>query len=147
MTAIEDQFAIFLDHQKRYGRQINSISFPATGSMWLGLRVVPDPSCTIRKSAEIISAVIAVTGVNRNDFFSHRRWRSYAEARQIAYWFLRNYTRLSSPQIGRLIGDRDHATILHGIRTVNANPGTFGPRMKAIAGVLRVELPEGCPFQ
>lgn len=45
---------------------------------------------------------------------SARRHARLAMARQfVSYWAMRR-TLLSSPQIGRLLGGRDHTTILHG---------------------------------
>jgi hypothetical protein len=119
----------------------------ATGSMWLGLDTMRGPFSSSRRANEIIRAVRFVTGVSQMDFLGHRRWRHCAESRQIAYWFMRHYTKLSTTQIGHFVGNRDHATVLHGIRRVNSRPRLFGPRIVAIAGVLNVPLPEGMPFQ
>lgn len=53
-------------------------------------------------------------GVTRNEIRSRRRHQRVVLPRQfIAYWCCR-LTSLSTPQIGRLMGGRDHTTILHG---------------------------------
>lgn len=55
-------------------------------------------------------------GFTRNDLYSDRRNRRLVFARQfIAYWACR-LTTLSMPQIGKLMGGKDHTTILHGTR-------------------------------
>jgi chromosomal replication initiator protein len=41
------------------------------------------------------------------------------EARQISHYFARKYTYLSCAKIGAAIGGKDHATVLHSIKTVN----------------------------
>lgn len=46
------------------------------------------------------------------------RTRHIAWARQEAYWLLRRCTGLSCPRIGQIIGDRDHTTIMAGVRAV-----------------------------
>ena len=48
---------------------------------------------------------------------SRDRHRSVVKARQALYWLLRRTTELSSPEIGRAL-ERDHATILTGVRAV-----------------------------
>jgi hypothetical protein len=141
MTALEDQFAIFLEHQKKYGRPIMSMSGIATGSMWQGIHIPGGPEVAVRRADEIMRAVMYVTGVSAPDFFSLRRPRHLTEARHLAYWFLRHYTSLSTPQIGRLIGGRDHATILHGVHRVKTRPRRFSSRINAIAQVLMVDPP------
>jgi chromosomal replication initiator protein len=42
--------------------------------------------------------------------------RYIAWPRQEAYWLCAKETGASLPQIGRAFGDRDHTTVLHGIR-------------------------------
>lgn len=44
--------------------------------------------------------------------------RHIAKSRQIAYLRLRDETDLSYPTIGRIMGNRDHTTIIYGIRAV-----------------------------
>ena len=47
---------------------------------------------------------------------SIRRNRSLVLARQEAMWLMRTLTSLSYPQIGNLLGGRDHTTALYGVR-------------------------------
>ena len=52
--------------------------------------------------------------VKPSEIRSNRRHRGIVFARQfVMYWSVR-LTKLSLPQIGRLMGGRDHTTILHG---------------------------------
>lgn len=52
--------------------------------------------------------------VKRGELYSARRQKKLALARHfVMYWACR-LTTLSTPQIGRLMGGRDHTTILHG---------------------------------
>jgi chromosomal replication initiator protein len=43
-----------------------------------------------------------------------------AQQRHIAMWLIRNDTDLSYPSIGNVFGGRDHATIMYGVKRVNA---------------------------
>ena len=47
------------------------------------------------------------------------RKRQLVEIRQISHWIAKNHTTLSSSKIGKIIGNKDHATVLHSIKTVN----------------------------
>lgn len=47
-----------------------------------------------------------------------RRLNNLVRARQILFWLAKNYTEASFGQVGRLVGDRDHSTVMHGVRRV-----------------------------
>lgn len=67
--------------------------------------------------SDCLSAVEREFGVPRVDLLSHRRLIDHARPRQVAMWLARRVTSHSLPQIGRAM-DRDHTTIMHGIRRV-----------------------------
>jgi chromosomal replication initiator protein len=50
---------------------------------------------------------------------SKTRKRHIVQARQIAMYFAKKMTKASLASIGKQIGDRDHATVLHACKTVN----------------------------
>lgn len=68
----------------------------------------------------IAAAVAERHGVSESDLLGTRRWRFCAWPRQEAYWAAHQITGKSLPSIGRGFGGRDHTTILHGIRAVEA---------------------------
>lgn len=72
-------------------------------------------------------AVAKLHGLTFKEMISNRRSAHLVRARQHAMWELREYTGLSLPQIGRLLGRRDHTTVLHGCRVHAA-------RMKSESG-------------
>ena len=49
---------------------------------------------------------------------SKTRKRHIVQARQLAMFFAKRYTKASLASIGYQIGKRDHATVLHACRTV-----------------------------
>lgn len=62
--------------------------------------------------------------ISFTDLISARRSVHLVRARQEAMWLMRKYTVLSLPHIGKILGNRDHTTVLHGIRAFEArNPG------------------------
>lgn len=63
---------------------------------------------------------------------SNRRHRRLAAARHfIMYWAMRR-TLLSSTQIGRLLGGRDHTTVLHGRDAYREKRGKAGRNLRDI---------------
>ena len=54
-------------------------------------------------------------GVNS---FDDNRKREVVQARQVTWWLAKKLTRLSLAAMGEPFG-KDHATVLHGIKTVN----------------------------
>jgi chromosomal replication initiator protein len=53
------------------------------------------------------------------DLQSKTRKRHIVQARQLAMFFAKKYTKASLQNIGSQIGDRDHATVLHACKTVD----------------------------
>lgn len=64
----------------------------------------------------IIEAVCATTGFPRLDIVSDRRSLELAAARYSVFWLASKLTTLSATTVGRLVGDRDHTTVLVGMR-------------------------------
>ena len=50
---------------------------------------------------------------------SKTRKREIVQARQIAMYFSKSFTKSSLATIGSQIGGKDHATVLHACKTVN----------------------------
>ncbi len=61
---------------------------------------------------DIIDIVAAYYGLTADDLTAATRKRNIAHARQVAAYLLRQETRRSLADIGRLLGDRGHSTIL-----------------------------------
>jgi chromosomal replication initiation ATPase DnaA len=62
----------------------------------------------------IIRRICRVTGVSRAEIMSVRRSRNVVFARHAAVYWISRLTPKSLPEIGNLMGGRDHTTILHG---------------------------------
>lgn len=59
-------------------------------------------------------------GLKQADLLSERRNRSVARPRQAAMWLAKQLTTRSLPDIGRRFGGRDHTTVLHAVRRIEA---------------------------
>ena len=58
--------------------------------------------------------------LSAGDLLAKRRTRDIAFARQVAMYLSRELTDLSLPKIGEEFGGRDHTTVLHAIRKIEA---------------------------
>lgn len=68
----------------------------------------------------ILKEVAREYGLTINDLRGDNRCRHIAHPRQMAYVRLRDETSLSYPAIGRILGNRDHTTILKGEQAARA---------------------------
>lgn len=66
----------------------------------------------------IIARVANFYGVRIHDIIANRRTRDIIKPRQVAMFLCYELTPRSLPAIGKQIGDRDHTTILHGVRKI-----------------------------
>lgn len=80
-------------------------------------------------TAELIMQTVSdYYSVTLNDLVGPTRKREITVPRQIAIYLTREMTGMSLPQIGSVFGGRDHTTVMHSCKTVeaslNQNPGT-----------------------
>lgn len=62
----------------------------------------------------IVEVVSEHFNINQNDVYSTKKSRNIAYPRQIAMYLCRQLTDYSLTDIGKILGNRDHSTILHG---------------------------------
>ena len=82
----------------------------------------PHLSVTERKvTVDTIQKVVAEHyALKQADLISERRARAVARPRQVAMWLAKQITTRSLPDIGRRFGGRDHTTVLHAVRRIEA---------------------------
>ena len=68
---------------------------------------------------QIIQAVSSNFKVSPEELLGRRRTKKIAQARQVAMYLLIYELELSPTQVGRLLGGRDHATVIHGAGKIN----------------------------
>ncbi len=85
----------------------------------------PHLSVTDRKVTvdQIQKTVAEHYGLKQADLISERRARAVARPRQVAMWLAKQITTRSLPDIGRRFGGRDHTTVLHAVRRIEALKG------------------------
>lgn len=69
---------------------------------------------------DILKFVSRHYNVSRADILSARRTRTIVRPRQIAMYLAKTMTPRSLPEIGRRFGGRDHTTVLHAVRKIEA---------------------------
>lgn len=98
-------------------------------------------------TAEAIETAVATFfGLTTLDLHTSRKYRTISLARSIAMFLARRHTELSFPEIARLMGNKNHATVLLACRrieeTLNAQGSVryltaAGPREAKLADVIR----------
>jgi len=68
----------------------------------------------------ILMACAIAGNVTMDEIRSERRQKRIIPARHVFCYLARNHTTLSFPQIGRVIGGRDHCTVIHAASKVAA---------------------------
>lgn len=69
---------------------------------------------------DILDKVCAHYGVDATQIASKTRKREVVQVRQIAMYLAKKHTEASTSRIGKLIGKRDHATVLHACSVVTS---------------------------
>jgi chromosomal replication initiation ATPase DnaA len=85
--------------------------------------------------AQVVKAVEKVTGTQLATMQVKHSAREMVEARQIMCYALREHCGLTFKTIGRII-DRDHATVIYGIKQVQNNPRIFEGWQKKVEAIL-----------
>jgi chromosomal replication initiator protein len=75
--------------------------------------------------------------VSRSDLLSSRRTANVVRPRQVAMYLAKVLTLRSLPEIGRRFGGRDHTTVLHAVRKIEALSGTDTALAEEIEGLKR----------
>jgi hypothetical protein len=75
---------------------------------------------TVHPIRRLTSIVAKATGVSFTDLRSPRRMGEVSKARQILFFVARVHTSFSLPEIARRVGGKNHTSVLHGVRKVQA---------------------------
>lgn len=88
--------------------------------LWFSIVEEIDPTTGKKKTGiEDIKRVVArYYQVSVHDIISGRRTANVIRPRQVAMYLAKTMTPLSLPQIGRRIGNKDHTTVLYGVRKI-----------------------------
>ena len=87
----------------------------------------------------IINAVCEEMGTSQADFFTKSRKRNIVQARQLSMYFSKKYTKAPLITIGEQCGGKDHATVIHALKTV-ANLLDTDKQFRAIADKIEQTL-------
>ncbi len=88
-------------------------------------KIIASPLTAISADS-IIESVANYFSIKPMDLKSKERTRRVALPRQICMYLLRKYCSKSYPEIGLVLGGKDHSTVLHGVKIItsslNSNP-------------------------
>ncbi|WP_242622783.1 chromosomal replication initiator protein DnaA [Lachnoclostridium sp. Marseille-P6806] len=75
--------------------------------------IYPDNS-TVATPEMIVNTVCEHYGVRESDVTSRKRSSEYVVPRQVVMYILREHTDLTLDRIGKMLGNKDHTTVMHG---------------------------------
>ena len=78
--------------------------------------LIPEPQSL--EPEQLVKAVAQTFGISNERMLSRDRTQQVALPRQVAMYLLREEAQLSLPQIGSLLGGRDHTTIMYGCQKI-----------------------------
>jgi chromosomal replication initiator protein len=110
--------------------------------------LVPEPQAL--EPLQLVEAVGQAFGVSQERLLSRDRSADVALPRQVAMYLLREEARLSLPQIGEILGGRDHTTVMYGCQKIGELLQQDERLRRQVAGLreqlygekVRVRLPE-----
>ena len=96
--------------------QVGPLTLDQTAAALSG--VVTPPAAKTTSPEQIIQAIIGFSGITGEALRGKGRAKQVVLPRQVAMYLLREDTGASLVEIGRLLGGRDHSTVLHGVRKI-----------------------------
>ena len=112
-------------------------TIPHKGRDWLFI-ASPDLNGERYLASDILMACCTHFGVSAGEMISPNRKEKSA---RFAFYYLTRYlTKLSLPQIGKII-HRDHSTVFHGIKVAARSPDIMRAVNQIKAGLVRIEKP------
>jgi chromosomal replication initiator protein len=69
----------------------------------------------------LLEFIASERGLTVDELLGQNRSSKIAEPRQLAMYLLREFNEISLPQIGEILGGRDHTTVMHGINKVRGS--------------------------
>jgi chromosomal replication initiation ATPase DnaA len=94
-------------------------------------------------AVSIFNIVCNYFNVDADLISAETRIREVVKVRQIAHFFAKNTSKQSLAEIGRAIGNKDHATVLHSVKSVKdlyATDKRFATEMKTIYNKLCMDF-------
>jgi chromosomal replication initiator protein len=88
---------------------------------------------------EIVDATARMFGISPQALLARDRRPEVAKARHVAMYMARVLTRHSLPEIGRMLGGRNHTTVLHAVNRIDSEIQT-NSAVRSVVDKLRMEL-------
>ena len=67
---------------------------------------------------QIIECTCEFCHVKQEDVYGKSRKANIVQARQLSMYFAQQFTKLTTSKIGTLVGNRNHATVIHSVKTI-----------------------------
>lgn len=98
-------------------------------------RIMKRGSQTVSKSItleQIVDNACAYFGLHQEEIYGKSRKAPIVLARQVSMYLAQQYTKMTASKIGIQIGNRNHATVLHSVRTIEQKMKTDATLKKSV---------------
>jgi chromosomal replication initiator protein len=99
--------------------------------------IIKEQDRRILSIESIQKEVASFFGIRIQDLKSERKQKNIALPRQIAMYLARRYTGASFPEIGEKFGGKDHSTVIHAVKKIEAVIGEDSTLRNTITSVSR----------
>ncbi len=99
--------------------------------------IIKEQTRSILNIESIQKEVASFFGVKIQDLKSEKKTKNIALPRQVAMYLTRKYTGASFPEIGEKFGGKDHSTVIHAVRKIEAMIGEDSSLKDAVNAVVR----------
>ena len=103
---------------------------------FLWLTKMPPKHLRLQRIKAIIETVSRLTGVDTQIIYAHSRHHAAARARHLVYYAARMTSEASLPVIADIL-NRDHSTVVYGIRKVMTDPDYFEPELTIVMNLFQ----------
>ncbi|MHB0869605.1 MAG: chromosomal replication initiator protein DnaA [Chloroflexota bacterium] len=97
------------------------------------------------KPETIVTAVAQFYHVSQEEMRGKQRDKRVVFPRQVAMYLLREETELPLVEIGRLLGGRDHTTVLHSLEKITVELNNGSPLVKDVSALREMVYSRGAP--
>jgi len=100
--------------------------------------ISPSPQRAYPSPEAVLNAVADYFHLSREDLAGKSRTKEIVEARHITMYLLHEDSHQRTTDIGRLLGGRDHSTVIHGLRKIGTSLATDPQLTRQIADIRTV---------
>jgi len=115
--------------------QLMNVNITLESTLQILNEVAPETDARSIDPQRIFEQVAIFYALSVGDLMAKNRTKKVALARQVAMYLLIHELKLSPTQVGRLVGGRDHSTVIHGAGKINGEVAENGQLRQEVLAI------------